>query len=49
MLKIGVTGGIGSGKTTVCSIFARLGIPVLFADDIAKELSNSDPVSRTQL
>lgn len=49
MLKIGVTGGIGSGKTTVCSIFARLGIPVLFADDIAKELSNSDPVIRTQL
>lgn len=41
--KIGVTGGIGSGKSEVCRIFERLGIPVLYADDIAKELSNSDP------
>lgn len=49
MLTIGVTGGIGSGKTTVCSIFAHLGVPVLFADDIARELSNSDPVVHSQL
>ncbi|MBI1222026.1 MAG: dephospho-CoA kinase [Bacteroidetes bacterium] len=38
MLKIGVTGGIGSGKTTVCKIFQELGIPVYSADDAAKRL-----------
>lgn len=49
MLKIGVTGGIGSGKTAVCSIFARSGVPVLFADDIAKDLSNSNLEIHKQL
>ena len=49
ILKIGVTGGIGSGKTAVCAIFIRLGVPVLFADKIAKELSNSDPNIRKKL
>ncbi len=38
MLKIGITGGIGSGKTTVCKIFESLGIPVYYADDRAKWL-----------
>ena len=37
-LEIGVTGGIGSGKTTVCKLFAVLGIPVYYADDRAKAL-----------
>lgn len=37
-LKIGVTGGIGSGKSTVCSIFAHLGVPVYYADNRAKQL-----------
>lgn len=37
-LKIGITGGIGSGKTTVCRIFAEMDIPVYYADDRAKEL-----------
>ena len=37
-MKIGITGGIGSGKTTVCSIFETLGIPVYYADDRAKWL-----------
>ena len=36
MLKIGLTGGIGSGKTTVSKIFSVLGIPVFYADDVAK-------------
>ncbi len=35
-LKIGITGGIGSGKTTVCKIFENLGIPVYYADERAK-------------
>ncbi len=40
MLKIGITGGIGSGKTTVAKIFEVLGIPVYYADDKAKRLMN---------
>jgi dephospho-CoA kinase len=38
ILKIGITGGIGSGKTTVCHIFETLGIPIYYADDRAKAL-----------
>ena len=38
MKKIGITGGIGSGKTTVCKIFEILGIPIYYADQRAKEL-----------
>ena len=41
-LKIGITGGIGSGKTTVCHIFETLGIPVYYADDRAKALMIED-------
>ena len=43
MKIIGVTGGIGSGKSTVCRVFASLGIPVYSADDMAKELMHSSP------
>jgi dephospho-CoA kinase len=43
MLKIGLTGGIGSGKTTVAQIFEVLSIPVYYADPAAKELMNKDP------
>ena len=42
MLKIGITGGIGSGKTTVSKIFEVLGIPVYYADERAKVLMNTD-------
>ncbi|PCH67593.1 MAG: dephospho-CoA kinase [Bacteroidetes bacterium] len=38
MLKIGITGGIGSGKSTVSKIFETLNIPVFYADDRAKTL-----------
>ena len=40
MKKIGVTGAIGSGKTTVCKMFEVLGVPVYYADDRAKHLMN---------
>ncbi len=40
MLKIGITGGIGSGKSTVSQIFRLLGIPVYHADEEAKKLMN---------
>lgn len=38
MLRVGITGGIGSGKSTVCRIFEILGIPVYYADNAAKQL-----------
>jgi dephospho-CoA kinase len=42
MLKIGLTGGIGSGKTTVAQIFEVLQIPVYYADSAARDLMNGD-------
>ena len=44
MLKIGVTGNIGGGKTTVSRVFEVLGIPVFYADDAAKKVMVEDPV-----
>ncbi|TKC10816.1 dephospho-CoA kinase [Pedobacter polaris] len=44
MLKIGITGGIGSGKTTVCKVFETLGIPVFYADTVAKQIMVTDQV-----
>jgi dephospho-CoA kinase len=38
MLRIGLTGGIGSGKSTVCRLFAALGIPIIDSDRIAHDL-----------
>jgi dephospho-CoA kinase len=49
MLKIGLTGGIGSGKTTVAQIFEVLAIPVYYADQAAKDLMNNDPVLKKQI
>jgi len=42
MLRIGITGGIGSGKSTVAKVFEVLGIPVYYADDAAKKLMNTN-------
>lgn len=42
MTKIGLTGGIGSGKTTIAKIFSTLGIPVYDADSAAKRLMQTD-------
>ncbi|HEY0272599.1 MAG TPA: dephospho-CoA kinase [Chitinophaga sp.] len=42
MLKIGITGGIGSGKSTVAGMFGVLGIPVYSSDDAARRLLNTD-------
>lgn len=39
---IGVTGGIGSGKTVVCRIFETLGYPIFYADDEAKRVMTED-------
>jgi dephospho-CoA kinase len=42
MLKVGLTGGIGCGKSTVAKVFEVLGIPVYYSDDAAKRLMNED-------
>lgn len=44
MLKIGITGNIGSGKTTVSKVFEILGVPVFYADDAAKKVMAEDPI-----
>ncbi len=49
MLKVGITGGIGSGKSTVAKIFEVLGIPVFYADAEAKKLMNESLVIRHEL
>lgn len=49
MLRIGLTGGIGSGKTTIARIFEVLGIPVYYADDAAKELMNKNDVLKNSI
>ncbi len=49
MLRIGLTGGIGTGKTTVANIFKVLGIPVFDADTVAKQLMETDLQLREQL
>jgi len=49
MIKIGITGGIGSGKSTVCKVFKIMGIPVFEADTVAKQLMTSDPEIRQLL
>ncbi len=49
MIVIGLTGGIGSGKTTVAKIFQEKGIPVFFADDEAKKLMQDSEVLRAKI
>lgn len=49
MMKIGITGGIGSGKTTICRAFKLLGIPVFHADIEARQLQNSHPTIRREI
>lgn len=46
---IGLTGGIGSGKSTVAQIFRSLGIPVYESDVRARELMNSDPEMKVKI
>lgn len=43
MLKVGITGGIGSGKSTVCQVFETLGIPVFYADLSARSVTETEP------
>lgn len=49
MKRIGLTGGIGSGKSTVAHIFETLGVPVYYADDASKELLNEDEALKAKI
>src|ERR1700704_5444030 len=49
MLKIGLTGGIGSGKTTVAKIFEVLGIPVYYADAAARRIMKENESLKTEI
>jgi dephospho-CoA kinase len=48
-LQIGITGGIGSGKSLVCKIFACLGVPVYDADSRAKSIMTTDGILVEQI
>lgn len=49
MIKLGITGGIGSGKSTVSEIFSLCGIPVYIADLESKRITETSPIVRKQL
>ena len=48
-LRIGITGGIGSGKSTVCRVFSALGIPTYDADAAAKRLMRENEVLKSEI
>ncbi len=43
MVRIGITGGIGSGKSTICKLWEREGAFVIYADELAKNIMTDDP------
>ena len=49
MFSVGITGGIGSGKSLVCSVLEKLGVPVYYADQEAKRLMNTDQALKTSI
>lgn len=49
MLKVGITGGIGSGKSIAAKLFMLLGVPVYNADEAAKKLMNGNQLLKTAL
>ena len=49
MYRVGLTGGIGSGKSLICSILEKLGVSVYYADAEARSLMDSDPVLKVKI
>ncbi|MFW6310020.1 MAG: dephospho-CoA kinase [Prolixibacteraceae bacterium] len=48
-ITVGVTGGLGSGKSTVCNVFKILGVPVFEADKVGKELLNKNEKVKSEV
>ena len=48
-IRVGVTGGIGSGKTLVCKVLETLGYPVFYSDIVAKTITDTDPLVIAQV
>ena len=49
MKRVGITGGIGSGKSHICRVFEQLGIPVFYTDSEAKKMYDDTPEVQAQL
>lgn len=49
MLKVGITGGMGSGKSTVCNILKNLGVPVFNSDNVGRKLLNNDDQLKSEI
>lgn len=49
MIKVGITGGIGSGKTHICKLLELMNFSVFYSDTEAKNIQNTDPEVRTKL
>lgn len=49
MLRVGLTGGIGSGKSTVATLFARHGVPIIDTDEIARTLAAPDAPAHREI
>lgn len=49
MLRVGLTGGIGSGKTTVAQLFAARGVPVIDTDDVARDVVRAGKPAHTDI
>jgi dephospho-CoA kinase len=49
MLQIGLSGGIGSGKSTIAMVLEKMGYPVFYSDQVAKRLYDEHPVLQKQL
>lgn len=49
MLKVAITGGIGSGKSLVCQVFKTLGIPIFDADAVSNQLVEHDATLKTAI
>lgn len=48
-LRVGLTGGIGSGKTTIAQMFEQLGRPVIYADDVARQIAEGVPEAKGKI
>ena len=49
MIKVAITGGIGTGKTTISNMFSDKGVPVFNSDEIAKEIMSTNSLLKNEI